>query len=88
MKAYAEAQIPWYLLVEPDFIAYESVMLRLFRLDLGTYVEYTAAQRNETLVSDLPFPLDDQHDGPARPLTRSHRATSCHATTRHERNAT
>ncbi len=57
MLAYAEASIPWYLLVEPDFIDYKSVTLRLFRLDGDAYVMHAAAKQGETLVSYEPFPM-------------------------------
>ncbi|MCW2137594.1 Uma2 family endonuclease [Actinoplanes cyaneus] len=54
---YSSAEIPWYLLVEPDFADYESVTLQLFRLDGDAYVEHATAKRGETLISDLPFPI-------------------------------
>ncbi|GAA2702764.1 hypothetical protein Apa02nite_058660 [Actinoplanes palleronii] len=57
MLAYAEAQIPWYLLIEPDFSGYESVALVLCRLESRTYIEHAAAKQGETLTSTLPFPL-------------------------------
>ncbi|GLW34163.1 hypothetical protein Areg01_71000 [Actinoplanes regularis] len=57
MLAYAEANIPWYLLIEPDFIDYKSVTLRLFRLVRDAYVVHAAAQQGETLVSCEPFPM-------------------------------
>ncbi|GAA1622587.1 Uma2 family endonuclease [Actinoplanes couchii] len=58
MLAYAEAGIPWYLLVEPDFTDYASVKLTLFRLDGDAYVEHGSAEQGETLTSDLPFTLE------------------------------
>ncbi|GIE32291.1 hypothetical protein Ait01nite_053360 [Actinoplanes italicus] len=58
MLAYAEARIPWHLLlVEPGFTGCESVVLRLFRLRDGACVEHAAAKQGETLVSGEPFPL-------------------------------
>jgi Uma2 family endonuclease len=62
MLAYAKAQIPWYLLVEPDFIDYKSVTLRLFRLDGNAYIVHTAAREGGALVSQVPFPLSIRTD--------------------------
>ncbi|WIM98848.1 Uma2 family endonuclease [Actinoplanes oblitus] len=59
---YAEAHIPWYLLVEPDFLDYESVTVRLFRLVDKGYVEHATAKQGETLTSELPFPLSISTD--------------------------
>ncbi|WP_229830825.1 Uma2 family endonuclease [Actinoplanes ianthinogenes] len=57
MSFYAEAGIPWYLLVEPDFTDYESVTLRLLRLADKAYLEHATAKQGETLTSDVPFPI-------------------------------
>lgn len=57
MAFYAEAKIPWYLLVEPDFTGYESVTLRLLRLEAKAYAEHAVAKSGETLTSHLPFPI-------------------------------
>ncbi|MGH3662506.1 MAG: Uma2 family endonuclease [Micromonosporaceae bacterium] len=43
---YAEAGIPWYLLVEPDS---ETLALTLFRLEDGQYVEHSVAKGGEPL---------------------------------------
>ncbi|MFC7533737.1 Uma2 family endonuclease [Actinoplanes sp. GCM10030250] len=59
---YAAAKIPWYLLVEPDMKAYESVNVRLFRLDGDKYIEHAAATQGETLTSDEPYPISIDTD--------------------------
>ncbi|WP_231954638.1 Uma2 family endonuclease [Actinoplanes derwentensis] len=62
MQVYAKAGIPWYLVVEPDFVDYASVTLHLFRLEGDVYVEHATAAQGDTLVSDLPFPLSISTD--------------------------
>jgi Uma2 family endonuclease len=57
MRLYAEAGIPWYLLLEPDFSDYESLTVHLLRLDGGRYVEHAVAKDGELLSSDEPFAL-------------------------------
>jgi Uma2 family endonuclease len=59
---YADAGIGWYLLVEPDFAAYEAVTLILFRLEHGTYAEHAVAKPGETLVADVSFPIEISTD--------------------------
>ena len=54
-RAYAEAGIDWYLLIEPDFAAYRAVTLLLYRREGLEYLEHAIAKPGETLVADGPF---------------------------------
>jgi Uma2 family endonuclease len=56
-QLYAAAKIKWYLLIEPDMTAYESVTLKLFRLEGAEYAAYAIAKGEETLILDDPFPV-------------------------------
>ncbi|MDI6100879.1 Uma2 family endonuclease [Actinoplanes sp. NEAU-A12] len=66
---YAEAGIDWYLLVEPDLTAYQSVTVRLFRRKGSRYVQHAVAMHGQTLTSDVPFPFSVSTRGPARLVT-------------------
>jgi len=65
-RLYAEAQIGWYLLIEPDFSDYESITMRLYRLDGDRYVEHAVAKQGETLsldgLLDITLSTDDLID--------------------------
>jgi hypothetical protein len=49
------AQIGWYLLVEPDLSNFESMALRLFRLEGRHYVEHATVPFGATLNFDGPL---------------------------------
>jgi Uma2 family endonuclease len=49
MHHYAEAGIPWYLLVEPD-----PIRLQLFRLEGGRYAEHASAEPGRAIVITEP----------------------------------
>jgi Uma2 family endonuclease len=53
LNHYAEAGIPWYLLVEPDPVA-----LLLFRLDGDRYVKHAEGRRGQPLHLDAPVVVD------------------------------
>ncbi|MEU8243126.1 Uma2 family endonuclease [Actinoplanes missouriensis] len=57
MRLYAEAGIPWYLLIEPDMTDFSAPKARLFRLVGSNYVQHAASGADETLTSDKPFPI-------------------------------
>nr|WP_255644406.1 Uma2 family endonuclease [Actinoplanes polyasparticus] len=56
-QLYAMAKVDWYLTVEPDMSAYESVTLRLLRREGDDYEEVAVAKQGETLHHDQPFPI-------------------------------
>jgi Uma2 family endonuclease len=56
MRRYADARIPWYLIVEQK--SWESLTLHLFRLDSDKYVEHDVARVGDTLRLTDPFILD------------------------------
>jgi Uma2 family endonuclease len=53
LQSYAEARIPWYLLIEPD-----PVTLKLFRLDGAEYVLDAKATEGETLMLTEPIRVE------------------------------
>jgi Uma2 family endonuclease len=53
LNHYAEAGIPWYLLVEPN-----PVVLLLFRLDGDRYVKHAEGRRGQPLHLDAPVVVD------------------------------
>jgi Uma2 family endonuclease len=55
MHFYAVAGIDWHLLVEPDLVDFDSVTLRLFRLDGDHYVSHAVVHGGQTLEFDGPF---------------------------------
>ncbi|MFF0375544.1 Uma2 family endonuclease [Actinoplanes missouriensis] len=55
-ELYAAAKIEWYLLIEPDMADYESLTLRLFRLDGDKYLEDAVATSGTSLILTEPFP--------------------------------
>jgi hypothetical protein len=59
---YAEAGIPWYLLVEPSLPDHTSIKVRLLRLAGDHYVKDTAAELGEVLKSEDPFPFEIHTD--------------------------
>src|SRR5690606_33521498 len=61
---YAEAGIPWYLLVEPDG---DTLALTLYRLEDGGYVEHTVAKGGQPLTMTEPIEVTID---PARLLRR------------------
>jgi Uma2 family endonuclease len=54
-RLYAEAGVPWYLLVEPHLPGYHGITLQLLRLASGEYVEHTVTENGTTLTSTDPF---------------------------------
>jgi Uma2 family endonuclease len=62
MQFYATAQIEWYLLVEPDLVAFEFVTLRLFRLAGLHLIEHAVAGKGEFLTLERPIACDIDTD--------------------------
>ena len=62
MQFYAAAQIEWYLLVEPDLVAFDFVTLRLFRLAGHHFAEHAVAGRGETLTLTHPLACEIDAD--------------------------
>jgi Uma2 family endonuclease len=60
-RRYAEAGIPWYLLIEPD-----PILLRLFRLVGGAYDEHSVAKSGEVLSLTEPVRVDIDADALTR----------------------
>ncbi|MEU4562615.1 Uma2 family endonuclease [Actinoplanes sp. NPDC023936] len=54
---FAAAEVEFFLVVEPDPASFESLRLRLLRLEREAYVEHAVAEHGETLTADEPFPL-------------------------------